>query len=102
MGYPNICCLSCSGYLPPEYIERNVISTKFDVFSLGVVTIKIMTGPTGYSKSAEMSPQEYIKLVHANWRNRLQATVTPVCVLESYSEQVKICIETALRCVDAD
>ncbi|CAL5090456.1 unnamed protein product [Urochloa decumbens] len=88
------------GYLPPEYIERNLISKKFDIFSLGVVIIKIMTGPTGHSKSFEMSPQQFIENVHQNWRNRLQAT--QMCMLESSSKQVKRCIEIALSCLETD
>jgi hypothetical protein len=55
--------VSCSGYLPPEYIEQNVLSNKFDIFSLGVVIIKVMAGPMGYSKCAEMSSQEFVMLV---------------------------------------
>ena len=37
-----------SGYQPPEYIEKGEISGKFDKFSLGVVIIKIVSGPKGY------------------------------------------------------
>ncbi|KAL6870839.1 hypothetical protein ACP4OV_014687 [Aristida adscensionis] len=95
--------LGTRGYLPPEYIERNIISNKFDIFSLGVVIIKIMTGPTGYSKSAEMSAQQFIELVHENWRKRLQVDVqeTPYIFAKSLI-QVKRCIEIALSCVEAD
>ncbi|KAF8711151.1 hypothetical protein HU200_029159 [Digitaria exilis] len=88
------------GYLPPEYTERNLISDKFDIFSLGVVIIKIVTGPKGYSRSAEMSPQKFIELAQENWRKRLQAT--PMHLLESYSKQVKKCVEIALSSVEAD
>ncbi|XP_022685272.1 uncharacterized protein LOC101779165 [Setaria italica] len=88
------------GYLPPEYIERNIVSSKFDIFSLGVVIIKIMTGPTGYRESAEMSPQEFIDLAHKNWRTRLQAT--SMHLFESYSKQVKRCMEIALSCVEVN
>jgi serine/threonine protein kinase len=76
--------MGTQGYLPPEYIESNLISKKFDIFSLGVVIIKIMTGPTGYSKCSDMSPQQFIEIVHENWRNRLQAT--QMCMLESSSK----------------
>lgn len=42
-------------YMPPEFIKEGNISSKSDVFSLGVVIIEIMTGrPTGYSNSLEM------------------------------------------------
>lgn len=49
--------------MPPEYIERRHISMKFDVFSLGVIIIEIMAGPSGRSTSAEMSPQQFIDTV---------------------------------------
>uniref|UniRef100_A0A8R7UDA0 non-specific serine/threonine protein kinase n=1 Tax=Triticum urartu TaxID=4572 RepID=A0A8R7UDA0_TRIUA len=34
-------------YMPPEFIKDRIISTKNDVFSLGVVMIEIMTRPAG-------------------------------------------------------
>ncbi|XP_039808827.1 putative receptor-like protein kinase At4g00960 isoform X2 [Panicum virgatum] len=88
------------GYLPPEYIESNLISKKFDIFSLGVVIIKIITGPTGHSRSSDMSPQQFIENVHENWRKRLQET--QMCMPESSSKQVKRCIEIALSCMETD
>lgn len=77
-----------------------MISIKFDIFSLGVVIIKIMAGSKGYFKSDEMSAEQFIELVHGNWMNRLQET--SVYKHESYSEQVKRCIEIAVSCVDED
>ncbi|KAF8730984.1 hypothetical protein HU200_016863 [Digitaria exilis] len=88
------------GYLPPEYIERQIISDKFDIFSLGVVIIKIVTRPKGYFRSAEMAPQEFVELTHNNWRKRLQAT--SLHLLELYSKQVKKCVEIALSSIVAD
>lgn len=88
------------GYLPPEYIEGEIISIKSDIYSLGVVIIKIMTGPEGYFRSAEISSQEFVMNVHEKWRKRLQETSE--YELESYSEQVKRCIEIALSCLEAD
>ncbi|KAM3215095.1 hypothetical protein ACQJBY_067207 [Aegilops geniculata] len=88
------------GYVPPEYIDASVLSIKFDIFSLGVVIIKIMTGPMGYFRSAEMSAKQFIELVRTNWRKRLHAA--SVYPLESCSEQVKRCIGIAVSCVEAD
>ncbi|KAJ1275293.1 hypothetical protein BS78_05G125100 [Paspalum vaginatum] len=51
------------GYVPPEYIEKGKISNKFDVFSLGVIIIRIMSGPDGYSKLSDMSTEEFVQLV---------------------------------------
>uniref|UniRef100_A0A453T3H7 non-specific serine/threonine protein kinase n=2 Tax=Aegilops tauschii subsp. strangulata TaxID=200361 RepID=A0A453T3H7_AEGTS len=55
--------LGTIGYLPPEYICNNLISNKFDIFSLGVVIIKIMAGRAGYFNSANMSSQEFSNVV---------------------------------------
>ena len=88
------------GYLPPEYCNGEIISNKFDIYSLGVVIIKIMTGPRGYFSSAEIPSWEFIKNVHEEWRKRLQ--VTSEYLLESYSKQVKRCIEIAVSCLETD
>ena len=32
--------------MPPEYIDRNEITSKYDVFSLGVIITEIITGCT--------------------------------------------------------
>nr|XP_051206661.1 uncharacterized protein LOC127321676 isoform X2 [Lolium perenne] len=89
--------LGTRGYIPPEYINEGLISTKFDIFRLGVVIIKIMTGREGYFRIAEMPSQQFIGLVHMDWMNRLQ--VLPVHI---YSVQVRRCIEIGLSCVEAD
>ncbi|XP_044974302.1 uncharacterized protein LOC123442352 isoform X3 [Hordeum vulgare subsp. vulgare] len=89
------------GYLPPEFIHHRIISNKLDIFSLGVVVIKIIAGPEGYSRSAETTSDQFTKTVHDNWRDRLQSTASGD-LLESYSEQVKICIKIALSCLEAD
>jgi hypothetical protein len=34
-----------------------------DIFSLGVIIIKIISGPTAYTQCAEMSSKEFIEIV---------------------------------------
>jgi len=51
------------GYLPPEYIEDNLVSNKLDIFSLGVVMIRIIAGFEGYFKKFQMSSQTFIDRV---------------------------------------
>jgi hypothetical protein len=55
--------LSCSGYLPMEYLHGQHVSNKLDIFSLGVVMIKIIAGPGGHSRSVDMPRQEFLDLV---------------------------------------
>jgi len=53
------------GYVPPEFIENKIVSKKFDIFSLGVVMVKIVTGYEGYYNYCvgEMPRDEFIDLV---------------------------------------
>ncbi|KAL6868106.1 hypothetical protein ACP4OV_014951 [Aristida adscensionis] len=91
------------GYVPPEYIEKGKISEKFDVFSLGVIIIKFLTGPDVYGAHSDMPPQEFIELVHRNWRKRLQVDgIRDTSYLDALCQQVKTCIEMALNCVQTD
>ncbi|XP_066337096.1 receptor-like serine/threonine-protein kinase SD1-7 [Miscanthus floridulus] len=68
-------CIGTRGYLPPEYIEDNLVSNKLDIFSLGVV--------------------------YTNWRDRLKGMLSCTS-LEAECHQVKGCIEIAINCIDAD
>lgn len=87
------------GYMPPEYINKQTISQKFDVFSLGVIIIQMMAGKEGYFDCVDTPPEEFIKLVHGNWRKRLLQSST---VSYHASQEVRTCIEMALRCVETD
>ncbi|KAG2561513.1 hypothetical protein PVAP13_8KG165100 [Panicum virgatum] len=68
------------GYRPPEYIDKSEISRKFDIFSLGVIIIKIVSGPKDYPKCPDKSSDEFIDQVRRYWRNRLEATCTGICL----------------------
>jgi serine/threonine protein kinase len=51
--------------MAPEYINRGLISTKSDIFSLGVIIIEIVTGNRDYPEESEteISSQEFTDLV---------------------------------------
>nr|WDY61369.1 WTK6-vWA [Triticum aestivum]WDY61370.1 WTK6-vWA [Triticum aestivum] len=90
------------GYLPPEFISHQVVSKKFDIFSLGVVMTKIIAGPMGYHMSVEMLEEDFVDQVHEKWRNRMEATCTSSQTLDAYCEQVRICTKIGLSCVEYD
>ncbi|KAF6991104.1 hypothetical protein CFC21_008221 [Triticum aestivum] len=94
--------LGTFGYMPPEYINGNIVSKKWDIFSLGVVMTKLISGPKGYSRSYEMPYQEFLDLVQDNWRSRLQATSSSSQPLEAHCQQVDICTKIALSCMESD
>ncbi|KAM0825014.1 hypothetical protein ACQ4PT_069840 [Festuca glaucescens] len=90
------------GYMPPEYLEGGSISNKFDVFSLGVIIIKMIAGNMGYSRSSRMSAEQFIELVSENWKKRLQAMPGLYSSHELDIQRVNKCAEIAIRCVDKD
>lgn len=51
------------GYVPPEYTDFQVISDKFDIYSLGVIMAKIITGRDNYFKIAYMPRKQFINEV---------------------------------------
>ncbi|KAF7005729.1 hypothetical protein CFC21_020833 [Triticum aestivum] len=89
------------GYMPPEYVDNGFVSNKFDVFSLGVVIIKMMAGNMGYFRCAEKSPKDFIEHVTENWMKRLHAE-PGYSSHETDILRVSTSVEIALRCVDKD
>jgi serine/threonine protein kinase len=72
--------------MAPEYINRGIITTKSDIFSLGVIIIEIITGQRNYPwpSSTGTSYHDFIELVsyafqHSRWR--LFVTETMVCFI---------------------
>lgn len=49
--------------MPPEYLRSGIMSSKNDIFSLGVIIIKMMAGLTGMLRYCEMAPERFINLV---------------------------------------
>jgi serine/threonine protein kinase len=49
--------------MPPEYTKDGFISMKFDVYSLGVIILKIMAGNIGYTRCNELPHEEFVELV---------------------------------------
>lgn len=90
------------GYMPPEYLDGGYISKKFDVFSLGVIILKIITGNKGYYRCSEMSPEQFTDYAIENWERRLQETPTSYSSHQKYILQVKKCVEISLKCVEKD
>ncbi|KAM0861380.1 hypothetical protein ACQ4PT_045926 [Festuca glaucescens] len=65
-------------------------------FSLGVVIIHMIAGRKHYYDHVD-TPSKIIELVCENWRKRLHATMWAHA-----SQEIKTCIEIALRCVKSD
>ncbi|XP_066336903.1 uncharacterized protein [Miscanthus floridulus] len=94
--------LGTIGYLPPEFINYQVISKEYDIYSLGVIITKIIvTEITDYSDVADMGAEEFVEHVHEKWKKCLQE-IPNYASLEVDCKQVKRCIEIARRCMEND
>lgn len=87
-------------YMPPEYLNKLVISNKYDVFSFGVMVMEIIAGPTGYDNFSEANDQDsfkYIDRVYKQWEKRITAkSHDPSAEIN----QVKRCINIAVKCLN--
>jgi len=96
-------CEGTLGYMAPEYLRNGLITTKSDIFSLGVIIIELLTGYRNYPQNSEASlvHVRFIENVVEEWRNRVKKMQKCIPV-EICSQQVKECIKIGLRCVETD
>ncbi|KAM0876442.1 hypothetical protein ACQ4PT_036141 [Festuca glaucescens] len=87
------------GYMAPEYINRGIITTKSDIFSLGMIIIEIITGCRNYPWPSATGTlyHDFVELVLKKWRKRSEAAS-----LETDYQQIRSCLEMGLSCLETD
>ncbi|CAN6374349.1 unnamed protein product [Urochloa humidicola] len=99
------------GYMPPECVEKRPISSKSDIFGLGVIIIELLIGFRDYPLNIEASSGDFIEnnvieqwrnLVIERWRNRFRNTSEYKLFETCYIQQINKCTVMGLRCVDSD
>nr|QEM38990.1 Sr60 [Triticum monococcum] len=75
------------GYLAPESGSREV-TYRFDLYSLGVIIIEILTGKRGY---------EAVEDILQSWSNRLDESQRDIQL-----EQVRVCSEIGIECIESN
>ncbi|XP_066336921.1 cysteine-rich receptor-like protein kinase 29 [Miscanthus floridulus] len=89
------------GYMAPEYLYRGEISTRSDIYSLGVLIIEITTGQKNSLDDKDMCARSFVDQVRQAWTDEHIASNYSSLDADSL-QQVKTCIETGLKCVDID
>ncbi|KAM0923931.1 hypothetical protein ACQ4PT_005195 [Festuca glaucescens] len=92
--------LGTLGFLPPEFINKQVISKEYDIFSLGAIIKRIVTGAMDKESIPDMDQPEYVELVHNYWKQKLHEI--PTQSFEAACKQVKTCVEIAVKCTETD
>lgn len=92
--------VAARGYVAPEYVYSGEISTRSDIYSLGLLIIEIATGErnSSFGSTSDMSAVNFINSVRQNWTDEYTSSRYPSDCLE----EVKICISIGLRCVEHD
>ncbi|GJN34809.1 hypothetical protein PR202_gb23505 [Eleusine coracana subsp. coracana] len=91
------------GYMAPEYLYRGEISTRSDIYSLGMIIIQITTGEINDLNSEDISGRKFIEKVHKNWWSSEDTVTSKYPSLDEYRiQQLKSCMIIGLKCVEAD
>lgn len=89
------------GYMAPEYLYRGEISTRSDIYSLGLVIMEIITGKNSSSSDKDMSARDFVDKVRETWTD--EHIASKHSALDAVSlQEVRTCIEIGLKCVDID
>uniref|UniRef100_A0ACD5YMH4 Uncharacterized protein n=1 Tax=Avena sativa TaxID=4498 RepID=A0ACD5YMH4_AVESA len=86
------------GYMPPEFL-RGIITPMWDIFSLGVIIMEIITGHRDYPRDIRKSAKGFIELELQKWRNKLQKE-PGYTMVETDCQQIERCIQIGLICVN--
>ncbi|XP_066336798.1 uncharacterized protein [Miscanthus floridulus] len=90
------------GYMAPEYYHKGEISTKSDIYSLGILILEVVTGERNHKARGDISGEQFIETVRENW-------TTMSTLMSKYPSleydcllQIQRCIEIGLSCVETD
>ncbi|GJN12438.1 hypothetical protein PR202_ga30716 [Eleusine coracana subsp. coracana] len=90
------------GYMAPEYLYRGEISTKADIYSLGMLILELATRDKNVTTHADMASRKFVQNVYKNWNRDDRITARYPLLDANGLQQVKTCIEIGLRCVEVD
>ncbi|KAJ8484263.1 hypothetical protein OPV22_016748 [Ensete ventricosum] len=87
------------GYMPPEYAMNGIFSTKFDVFSFGVIVLEIVSGRRTARFSDSESSSNLLRYSWELWREGKSSDLMDSSLGSPESgEEVSRCINVALLC----
>ncbi|MED6180839.1 hypothetical protein PIB30_013922 [Stylosanthes scabra] len=92
--------LFCSGYVPPEYVRKGIYSTKYDVYSFGVLLLQIISGKR---TSCYYGPHENMNLLEYAYELWMEGRGVEFLEpsLDDTTSACKLmrCMQVALLCV---
>ncbi|CAB4288808.1 unnamed protein product [Prunus armeniaca] len=88
------------GYVPPEYVRKGIYSTKYDVYSFGVLLLQMISGRRS---TCYYGPDENLHLLqyaYQSWKeDKGREFIDPLLDDSSSSCKLSRCLQVALLCV---
>ncbi|KAL0701406.1 hypothetical protein Bca4012_057528 [Brassica carinata] len=92
-----------NGYMAPEYVMHGALSVKADVFSFGVVVLELISGQKNSSFSLKHADQTLLEWAYRLYKKgRTMEMVDPDIAASADPEQVRLCVQIGLLCVQGD
>ncbi|KAK3162123.1 hypothetical protein QOZ80_1BG0085790 [Eleusine coracana subsp. coracana] len=85
------------GYMAPEYINIGEVTTKVDIYSLGIIIVEMVGGRKIKSCDWVWLNEICIEVAYENLRNYLK--VSPSDTTTEIEYQQKVCLEIGLNCI---
>ncbi|KHG05461.1 Cysteine-rich receptor-like protein kinase 21 [Gossypium arboreum] len=88
------------GYVPPEYVRKGIYSTKYDVYSFGVLLLQIISGKRNSSLYGCHENLNLLEYAYELWKQGREAEFFDASLDDSSSSCKLIrCMQLALLCV---
>ncbi|KAL4332900.1 hypothetical protein GQ457_07G017500 [Hibiscus cannabinus] len=92
-----------NGYMAPEYVMHGHLSVKADVFSFGVLVLELISGQKNSSFSSNGDARNLLEWVYKLYKKGKGLEIMDVAIAPMAPiEQVAICIQIGLLCVQSD
>ncbi|CAK8578315.1 unnamed protein product [Lathyrus sativus] len=92
-----------NGYMAPEYMMHGRLSVKADVFSYGVLVLELITGQRNSSFNLDVEEHNLFDWAYKMYKKgKCLEIVDTTLVSTAKTEQVAMCIQLALLCIQGD
>ncbi|KAK8319100.1 hypothetical protein V6Z11_A13G216800, partial [Gossypium hirsutum] len=88
------------GYVPPEYVKKGIYSTKYDVYSFGVLLLQIISGKRNSSLYGCHENLNLLEYAYELWKQGRGAEFSDASLDDSFSScKLITCMQLELLCV---
>ncbi|CAL5213966.1 unnamed protein product [Lathyrus oleraceus] len=92
-----------NGYMAPEYMMHGRLSVKADVFSYGVLVLELITGQRNSSFNLDVEEHNLFDWAYKMYKKgKCLEIVDTTLVSTAITEQVAMCIQLGLLCIQGD